>query len=121
MSSSAATFLNGSPSCSRLFRKYSPKEFILSYLFGLIRQKYNLFLVLLSVRWEKLLTNFSIFIGVRESLRIFEGLALCVGKKPNVPFVGRVFSMCPNVLALRNVGLFGALSCPPVTKVDTKT
>src|SRR5690606_14136223 len=43
MSSSAATFLSGSPSCSRLFRKYSPKEFILSYLFGLIRQKYNLF------------------------------------------------------------------------------
>lgn len=29
----AATFLNGSPSCSRLFLKYSPNKFILSMLF----------------------------------------------------------------------------------------
>lgn len=44
ISSSAATFLSGSPRCSRLLRKYSPNEFILSLLFGLILQKYYLFL-----------------------------------------------------------------------------
>ena len=39
ISSSAATFRNGSPSSSRLFHRKLPKDFIYSILFGQIYQK----------------------------------------------------------------------------------
>ena len=57
--------LSGSPSFTRLFRKYSPKEFILSCLFGLIRQKYNLFFNC----------------AIRALGKILAPLVLCNGKK----------------------------------------
>jgi hypothetical protein len=65
-------------------------------LFGLIRQKYDLFLFLLSVRWEK----FKLF--------WFFSLAMRVGKNQMCLIVRLAFTLSDNVLGLGEVGDFEA-------------